>query len=77
MTPLTKEEKQAITALKRIADKWPDTLWLFATGLAVHVMRRGPNGEHVVLPSERGDGAVDPSAIVATIHNLPADGGNF
>jgi len=36
---LTKEEKNAIAALKRLAKRWPNTLWLFADGGSVNVMR--------------------------------------
>lgn len=32
MEPLTEEEKKAIAALKRIAKKWPKSLWLFNNG---------------------------------------------
>lgn len=47
MNDLTKEEKAAISALKRLSKKWPPSLWLFANGLHISIMRTGKNGEHV------------------------------
>ena len=77
MTPLTKDEKKAIAALKRIAKKWPETLWLFADANTLYVMRKGPQGERVTLPSANGDGAVDPAFIVDRIRGIGVDGGCF
>ena len=70
---LTADEKRAITALKRVAAHWPKTLWLYATGLSVNIMRCGPDGEHMV---EAPHGGVDPAFVVDTI-DIPNDGGDW
>jgi hypothetical protein len=56
----TKEELRAITALRRVAKIWPDTLWLFSGSGSLWVMKKGPNGEHVVTPH----GGMDPAFVV-------------
>ena len=45
--PLTREEKSAIAALKRLQCAWPASLWLFASGDTINVMRCNENGERV------------------------------
>ncbi len=82
---LSKEEQAAIRALKRLAKKWPKSLWLFVTG-TVHVMRCGEDGERVYIPIEDGylrgpgessqGGGVDPDYMVTTI-KMPSDGGDW
>lgn len=42
--PLTREEENAITTLKRLAKRWPKSLWLFSTDGALLVMRKGEDG---------------------------------
>ena len=73
---LTKEEKSAIAALKRLAKRWPDTLWLFSAS-ALCVMRCGPNGEHVTGGSNPSAEAIDPDYIVTTISGIDHDGGDW
>ena len=50
MTP-TLEEQKAIVALKRIAQKWPSTAWIFASDGILRVLRCGPTGEQKILLS--------------------------
>ncbi len=69
---MTVDEKKAVDALRRLAKKWPDTLWIFADGNSLHVTRCGKDGERVMLPTE----GVDPDMIVESI-NIPNDGGDF
>ncbi len=69
---MTKEEKNAIARLKRLERVWPKTLWLFAEGSALHVMRKNDEGEHRMTSS----GGVDPEAIVTTIY-IESDGGGW
>lgn len=69
---LTALEVRAIKALQRLSKTWPDTLWLFSAA-SLHVMKRDKNGGHAVLPS----GSMDPDYIVATIHEIDADGGDW
>lgn len=70
MTELS--EKQAIAALKRLAKKWPKTLWLFAAPGGLHVMRRGDDGDHV----RRKNDSIDPEYILESI-DIPNDGGDW
>jgi len=44
----TKGELAAIRSLRRLEQKWPDTIWLYCTGNGMHVFRCGENGEHVM-----------------------------
>lgn len=37
---LTPEEKRAIATLKRLAKKWPDSLWLYSAGGTLNIMRK-------------------------------------
>ena len=72
---LTPEEAKAIRALRKLAKTWPRTLWLFSGSGSLHVMRVGPDGEHVIVPGRR-HGAVDPDYSVAII-DIPNDGGDW
>jgi hypothetical protein len=69
---LSPEELAAIRALKRLAKKWPKSLWLFSASGSLCVMKVGPDGERMY----KGEG-VDHDYIVDHIHNLPNDGGDF
>ncbi len=65
-------EAKAITALKRVAERWPDSLWLFSASGTLCVMRKGPDGEHVM----RKGAGVDPDYEVATI-DIENSGGDW
>lgn len=69
---LSKEERSAIAALKRLEKRWPKTLWLFATGLSISVMRCGKGGEHVTDHS----GCMDQDYIIDSI-DIDNDGGDW
>lgn len=69
---LTKEEKNAINTFKRLAKKWPDTLWLFSGSSTLWVMRYGPDGKPVMTP----DGGFDPDYCVVKI-DIENDGGDW
>ena len=69
---LTTEEKKAITALKRVAAKWPQSLWLFSASGNLCVMRNGPDGNSVM----RSNGGVDQDYKVDKI-DIPNDGGDW
>lgn len=72
---LTSAEKSAIRALKRLAKRWPSSLWLFSASGSLLVMRAGVNGEHV---TEGGpDGGIDRAFIVEKIDGISNDGGDF
>lgn len=72
---LTEEEKKAIRALKRLEKIWPDTLWLFSASASLWVMRKGENGEHVILDG-RYEGGVDSNYVIDTI-DIDNDGGDW
>lgn len=75
MSDLRPEEEKAIDRLGRLANKWPETLWLFVGGGIgnIYVMRKNDEGQHAVL----SNGAVDPAYIAATIGGIDADGGDW
>jgi hypothetical protein len=72
---LTKEEKNAITSLKRLAKKWPVSLWLFSASGTLSVMRTGENGEFV-LGTGWASETFDQEYYVDDI-DIPNDGGDF
>lgn len=73
MNELTREEQNAINALKRLEKRWPETLWIFATGMALHVLKCGENGQHIM----NEDGVPDLDYEVAYITDIDNDGGDF
>lgn len=72
---LTKEEREAVAALKSVAKIWPDSLWLFSAGGGLHVMRKGPNGQRMTERSSRS-GGMDQGYSVAKI-DIENDGGDW
>jgi hypothetical protein len=62
-TIITDEEEKAIRALKRIAKKWPESLWLFSASGDLFVMRYGSDGDPVMTPG----GGVDHNYIVGKL----------
>ena len=82
MTPdLTTEERAAVRALKRLARKWPRSLWLFSASGSLHVMKCGPGGERGAAAPGRetyayGKEVYDPRRSVGTI-GIPNDGGDW
>jgi len=73
--PLTKAEESAIRSLKRLAKKWPSSLWLFSASGSLLVMRTGPSGDHVTTGGP--DGGIDRAFIVDEIYGISNDGGDF
>lgn len=71
----TDEERKAIAALKRLASKWPSSLWLFTASGTITVMRMGEDG----APVYAEDGGVDQRYILDRIDPLliRADGGDW
>jgi len=69
---LTKEEKDAVNTLKRLAKKWPDTLWLFSGSSTLWVMKNGPDGRPVMT----SNGGYDQNYSVAEI-KIENDGGDW
>ena len=71
MDDLTPEERKAIAALKRLAKRWPYTLWVFSASGRLCVMRHGEEG-HQHMP----DGGIDPTYCVDEI-DIENDGGDW
>ena len=65
-------EKQVIRALARLEKGMPDNLWLLQNGpQALHLMRKGPDGDHV-----RIDGEPDQDYIIQSFH-FDTDSGDW
>lgn len=71
---LTSDEARAIRSLKRLAKRWPKSLYLFSASGTLLVVHADENSGG--LPHTR-DGAVDQDYIVDTIEGIPNDGGDF
>jgi hypothetical protein len=71
---LTKDEKSAIRRLKRLANDWPDGLWLFSASGTLWVMKTDENGDQAM--KEGLGGGFDPGYCVEII-NIPNDGGDW
>lgn len=70
---LTDEERAALLALARLAQKWPKTLWLYAANGSLCVMRTGAYGEHVTT----SNGGIDHAHVVDSDVGIPCDGGDW
>lgn len=70
---VTKKEQHAIDSLKKLAETWPDTLWLFCNGMSISIMKYGPNGEQMTLGA---GGGMDPAFRVDSV-DINNDGGDW
>ena len=68
----TEEERKAIASLKRLARRWPKSLWLFSGAGSLCVMKRRQDGERYLVEG----GGMDTDAVLATI-DIPNDGGDW
>ncbi|WP_107328101.1 hypothetical protein [Agrobacterium pusense] len=71
----TEEERRAIATLKRLAKRWPDSLWLFSASGSLCVMRNRQDGQRALSGDSGQDGA-DSDYCLATI-DIPNDGGDW
>ena len=69
---LNKKEKIAINRLRRLAENWPKSLWLFSGSGSLCVMKFGRDGKRVI--DEQG--CFDSKYIVDII-DIPNDGGDW
>lgn len=69
---LTPAEKRAIQSLKRLAKKWPKSLWLFSASGTLCVMRYGPGGQQMTTNTD----GMDPNFQVESV-DIPNDGGDW
>lgn len=67
----TTEEESAITSLSRLAKKWPKSLWIFANGQGLYVLKCNSDGSRMM----DGD-SIDSNAVVGCV-NIPSDGGDW
>ena len=72
---LTKDEDAAINGLKRIAKKWPESLWLFSASGTLYVMRK-KDGGYAHGGGNPSPGGVNPDYIVDKI-DIENDGGDW
>ncbi len=70
---MTKKELNAVRTLQRLVKRWPESLWIFAAGSDLTVMRYGDDGRRMMTES----GGVDPDYIVQSIDGIPCDGGDW
>ena len=75
--PLTAEEKRAIASLKRLAKRWPKSLWLFSNGVSLNVMKTNRKGDQVFGAPSGDRNAVDPRYKVAVLSGIQSDGGDW
>lgn len=75
------DESKAIASLKRVAAKWPKSLWLYSASGSLHVMKMRSDGKRAVIngcgTGRGGDGGMDADYIVATIKGIENDGGDW
>ena len=69
---LTQREISKVRALERIAASWPKNLWLWAGGGELYVMKK-KNGEREMT----AHGGYDPDYLVAHLHDIESDGGDW
>jgi len=69
---LTGAERLALRRLKVLEETWPESLWIFAAGGDLHVMRTTTDGHHAVTD----EGSVDQNALVESFE-IDADGGDW
>ena len=69
---LTKAEELVIELLKKAARHWPASLWIFAAGNQLHIMRKNEFGKVAV----ESNGSVDQNFVLESI-NIEADGGDW
>ena len=72
-TEITEEERKAIASLKRLAKKWPDSLWLFSASGTLCVMKYDEDGRRAVTSV----GGVDQNYCVDTVDGITNDGGDW
>jgi len=79
---LTDEERKAIASLKRLAKKWPESLWLFSASGTLNVMKKHEDGyascygDNVPPSNSRTEGVCE-DYIVDTINGIENDGGDW
>ena len=77
---VTHEEEKAIASLKRLAKRWPKSLWLYSGSGNLNVMRYGKDGKPVMTDGDCGRGGsggfFDPDYSLDVI-DIPNDGGDW
>ena len=70
---LSDDEKSALRALKRLAKKWPYTLWVFAADAKLYIMKKTQGHLEHAMNDTQG---VDQDYIIDSI-DIEADGGDW
>lgn len=65
-------ERRAIASLKKLADRWPPNLWIFADGGSLNIMRLNATGERAYT----AEGGADIDYRVGEV-DIPNDGGGW
>lgn len=68
---LSNDERRAIASLKRLAKRWPKTLWLFTNG-DISILKCDEDGGRAHVGE-----SIDQSYVVATIVGILSDGGDW
>jgi hypothetical protein len=69
---MNKRERECIAELKELAEKWPESLWIFADGILLNVLKTKKDG----TPAYNLDGEVDENYLLAEIE-IPNDFGDW
>lgn len=67
MTELNEEERKAVASLKRLANKWPNTLWLLTNGQGLCILKADESGRPIM--TENGDYDQDYTVACIDIHS--------
>jgi hypothetical protein len=75
--PLTKEEKEAIATLEKLAENWPQSLWLYSASGTLNVMKKHEGLKALKAAGRGGFGEyVHPGFSVVDI-DIENDGGDW
>jgi len=72
MRDLNADEREAIQVLERLANQWPETLWLFSASGSLWVMRKDDHGAKSSLSTQ----GYDPEYALTSI-DIENDGGDW
>ena len=69
---LTDKERNAVVLVRKLALKWPKSLWLFSASGSLWIMKKNEDGEKAML----SNGGVDPDYQIALV-TIENDGGDW
>ena len=75
---LNKKELKAIADLKKLASRWPKSLWLFCNGQNdISVMKMGLDGKQVMMHARKNVEGFDHDYMVDSIEGILTEGGDW